>query len=148
MLICYDYILYPKLFECTFCTLNCDPCYTLRPNIKFAINLDGKILHYVNRSNCPSSQSFKNKDKLHFTTLNYTSDYTLHPITWVILQSTKNAFKKYEVQSVEYTMHALVPYTCQTTTFISITLLTTFNSIIICTVLTSHTCYCSLYLLN
>ena len=32
---------HPKLFECTFCTLNYDPYYTLYPDIKFAVNLDG-----------------------------------------------------------------------------------------------------------
>ena len=36
-----DYILYRKLFECKFCTLNYDFSYTLHPNVKFAVNLDG-----------------------------------------------------------------------------------------------------------
>jgi len=38
-----DYILFYKLFECTFYTLNYDYCYILHPNIKFAIKLNGKI---------------------------------------------------------------------------------------------------------
>ena len=33
--------LHSKLFECTFCTLNYNPCYTLHLNIKFVVNLDG-----------------------------------------------------------------------------------------------------------
>ena len=84
MLICYDYILHSKLFECTFCTLNYYPCYTLHPVIKFAINLNGKILHHVKDLIAHLLNPLKTKDKLHFTTLNYTSKYTLHPISWVI----------------------------------------------------------------
>ena len=37
------YTLHLKLFECMFCTLNYDPYYTLHLDVKFAINLDGKI---------------------------------------------------------------------------------------------------------
>ena len=36
-----DYILHPKLFKCTFCTLNYDFCYTLHLDDKFSVNLDG-----------------------------------------------------------------------------------------------------------
>ena len=35
--------LHSKLLECTFCFLNYDLCYTLHSDIKFAINLDGKV---------------------------------------------------------------------------------------------------------
>ena len=38
-----DYTLHHKLFECIFCILNYNPCYTLHPNVKFAINLDRKV---------------------------------------------------------------------------------------------------------
>ena len=38
-----DYTLYHKLFKSTFCIINYNSCYTLHPNIKFAINLDGKV---------------------------------------------------------------------------------------------------------
>ena len=38
-----DYTLYSKLFECMFCTLNYDSYYTLHPDVKFAIHLDGNI---------------------------------------------------------------------------------------------------------
>ena len=38
-----DYILHHKLFEYTFCTLKYDSCYTLDPNVKFAVNLDGNL---------------------------------------------------------------------------------------------------------
>ena len=36
------YTLHLKLLKCTFCALNY-PCYTLHPDVKFAVNLDGKI---------------------------------------------------------------------------------------------------------
>ena len=35
------YTLYSKLFDCIFCTLNYDICYTLHPYIKFGVKLDG-----------------------------------------------------------------------------------------------------------
>ena len=38
-----DYTLHHKLFKCTFCILNYNPCYTLLPDVKFVINLDGKV---------------------------------------------------------------------------------------------------------
>jgi len=33
----------------------------LHSNIKFVVDLDGQIWHHVKRSNCPTSQLFKNK---------------------------------------------------------------------------------------
>ena len=51
---------------------------SLHLGIKFAINLDGKIWHNVKRPNCLYYQCFNNKNKLHFITINYTHDYTLH----------------------------------------------------------------------
>ena len=38
-----NYTLNHKLFECMFCTLNYDLCYTLLSDIKFVVNLDGKV---------------------------------------------------------------------------------------------------------
>ena len=38
-----NYTLHHKLFECTFCTLIYNYCYTLHPDIKFVVNLDGKV---------------------------------------------------------------------------------------------------------
>ena len=38
-----NYILHRKLFECTFCSLNYDPCYTLHPDVNFTIILDGSL---------------------------------------------------------------------------------------------------------
>ena len=38
-----NYILHHKLFECRFCTINYDIWYTLHLDIKFVVNLDGKI---------------------------------------------------------------------------------------------------------
>ena len=35
------YTSHSKFFECRFCTLNYDSCYTLYLDIKFAIYLDG-----------------------------------------------------------------------------------------------------------
>ena len=37
------YTLHPKLFECMFCTLNYDICYTLHSYVKFSINLDENL---------------------------------------------------------------------------------------------------------
>ena len=68
------YILHPKLFECTFCIINYDFCYTLHHNIKSGVNLDGKVWHYVKRPNYPFSQSIKNKWKI---TLYYPKLYFL-----------------------------------------------------------------------
>ena len=59
-----NYTLDPKLFECSFCTLNYDYCYTLHPDIRFVVNLDGKIWHNMKRTNDPSSQSVKNNGKI------------------------------------------------------------------------------------
>ena len=56
-----DYTLHSKLFECTFCTINYDHCHILHPDVKFSVNFDEKVWHYVKRSNCSSSQSLKNK---------------------------------------------------------------------------------------
>ena len=39
-----NYTLHPKLFECMFCTLNYNYCYTLYLDVKFAVNLDGNIM--------------------------------------------------------------------------------------------------------
>jgi len=39
----FNYTLYHKPFECMFCTIKYDHCYTLHLNIKFAVNLDRKI---------------------------------------------------------------------------------------------------------
>jgi len=50
----------------------------LHPYIKFSIDLDGKIWHNVKRPMAPLLDALKTKDKLYFTTLNYTLDYTLH----------------------------------------------------------------------
>lgn len=33
--------MHPKLFKCMFCTLNYDPSYTLHPDVKFVVNLNG-----------------------------------------------------------------------------------------------------------
>ena len=60
----FDYTLHHKLFKCTFYTLNYDYCYTLYPNIKFTINLNGKVWHHVKIPNCSFSQSFKNKREI------------------------------------------------------------------------------------
>ena len=72
-----DYTLHPKFFECTFFTLNYDRCYNLHPDIKFAVNLDGKVWHHVKKL-VPLPNPLKANKKLHFTTLNYTLNYTLH----------------------------------------------------------------------
>ena len=50
-----DYTLYSKLFECTFYTLNYDPCYISHHDIKFIVNLNAKIWHHVKILNCSSS---------------------------------------------------------------------------------------------
>ena len=42
-----NYTFHHKLFERTFCTINYNICYTLHPDIKFAVNLDGKVYHHV-----------------------------------------------------------------------------------------------------
>ena len=42
-----NYTFHHKLFKRTFCTLNYNICYTLHPDIKFAVNLDGKVYHHV-----------------------------------------------------------------------------------------------------
>ena len=52
------HILYPKSHSLGCKTMT---FVTLYPNIKFDVNLDGKICHYVKRPNYPSSQSIKNK---------------------------------------------------------------------------------------
>ena len=39
----FNYTLHLKIFKCKFYTLNYDYCYTLHPDIKFTVNLDGKI---------------------------------------------------------------------------------------------------------
>ena len=49
-----DYTLHPKFFKCMFFILNYDPYYTLHLDVKFAVNLDGKVEHRVKRPNCPS----------------------------------------------------------------------------------------------
>ena len=46
------YILHYKPFECTFYNINYDSCYTLHVNIKFFVNLDEKICHYMKKLNC------------------------------------------------------------------------------------------------
>ena len=55
-----------------FAPLNYDTCYTLHPNVKFAVNLDGKVWHHVKRPNCPLLNPLKTNRKLHFTNLKYT----------------------------------------------------------------------------
>ena len=59
-----DYTLHPKFFECTFYILNYDHCYTLYSDIKFAVNLNGKIWYNVKWHNCSSSQFIKNKEEI------------------------------------------------------------------------------------
>ena len=53
------YTLHPKFFECTICTINYDPYFTLHHNIKFAVNLDKKKWHHMKKPNCLSSQCLK-----------------------------------------------------------------------------------------
>ena len=70
-----NYILHLKISEWTICTLNYNMCYILHTAINFVIILDGtmwkdSIVSLLN--------SLKIIMKLHFTILNYTSDYTLH----------------------------------------------------------------------
>ena len=36
---------YPKLFECTICILNYDPCYTVHPDVSFTVKLDENMKH-------------------------------------------------------------------------------------------------------
>ena len=60
------YTLHPKFFECTFCTIKYDTCYTLHPDIKFAVYLDRKVWHHMKWPNCSSSQSIKNKEEITF----------------------------------------------------------------------------------
>ena len=52
-----------------------DLCYTLHPDIKFVVNLDGKVWRYLS---VILLNTLKTKNKLHFITLNYTFDYTLY----------------------------------------------------------------------
>ena len=59
-----DYTLHSKLFKCTLCTLNYDCYYTLHSDVKFAVNIDGKVWYQVKRPNCPYSQSLKNKEEI------------------------------------------------------------------------------------
>ena len=59
-----NYTLHHKLFKYTFCTIVYDLCYTLHPNVKFAVNLNGKVWHHVKWPNCPSSQPITNKEKI------------------------------------------------------------------------------------
>ena len=40
-----NYTLYPKLFECTVCTLNYDSCYTLHPDVSFTVKFNGNMKH-------------------------------------------------------------------------------------------------------
>ena len=114
-----NYTLHPRLFVCTFCTINYDYCYTLHYHIKFVVNLDVEVWYHVKWFNCLYFQSLKNKkQKLHFITLNYTLDYTLHPKLWiftyvnskfniglqsgttVIVYDAKHAFEMFRVQSI------------------------------------------------
>ena len=55
------HILYPKSHSLGCKTMT---FVTLYPNIKFDVNLDGKIWYYVKRPNYPSSQSIKKKWKI------------------------------------------------------------------------------------
>ena len=64
-----NYTLHSKLFECTFCTLHYDSCYTLHPDINFIVNLDGKVWHHMKILNWPLPNALKTKNKLHFITL-------------------------------------------------------------------------------
>ena len=78
-----------------FYILNYDHCYTLHSDIKFIINLDGKIWKYLIAS---LSNLLKIKKKLHFTILNYTPNYILHPKLWIFIQV--NSKLNVEVQSI------------------------------------------------
>ena len=40
-----NYILHPKLFKCTVCTINYDHYYTLHHNVSFTVKLDGNMMH-------------------------------------------------------------------------------------------------------
>ena len=82
--------------------------------------LTWKKKYYTMRKDliAPLLIALKIKDKLHFTTLNYTSYYTLHPKLWIFIQvnsklngrmqsvtgvivyGAKSAFEKFRVQSV------------------------------------------------
>ena len=66
-----------------FYILNYDHCYPLYSDIKFAVNLDGKIWKDLIAS---LPNLLKIKKKLHFTTLNYSSNYILHPKLWIFIQ--------------------------------------------------------------
>ena len=44
--------------------LNYDPCYTLHLDVKFAVNLNGKVWYHMKWLNYPSSQSIKNKEEI------------------------------------------------------------------------------------
>ena len=43
-----NYILYPKLYECTLCTLNYYTYHTLHPSITFAVTFDRSLLRVTN----------------------------------------------------------------------------------------------------
>ena len=67
-----DYILHPKLFECTVYTLNYNSCYTLHPDVSFTVKFNGNMKHVtcmcvllkchkLKRQKTPSFQLIKNK---------------------------------------------------------------------------------------
>ena len=60
--------------------------WTLTSNLLLTLMEKGKIWHHAKRSNFLSFQFFKIEDKLHFITLIYTLDYTLHPKLWIFVQ--------------------------------------------------------------
>ena len=69
-----NYILHYKLLKYTICILNYSSCYTLHFAINYAIILDDiiwkkPIAFFLNL--------LKINEKLHFTTINYTPNYTL-----------------------------------------------------------------------
>ena len=101
-IILYYYKLYTQLHFASlnfsnawFYILNYDHCYTLHSDIKFAVNLDGKVWKDLIAS-LPNLLNIK--EKLYFTTLNYIPNYILHPKLWIFIQV--NSKLNVKVQSI------------------------------------------------
>ena len=61
--------------------------YTLHLNIKFVINLDGKVCRTTWKDLiAPHLNPLKTKKKLYFITLKYTPYYNLFPKLWILVQ--------------------------------------------------------------
>ena len=81
-----DYTLHPKLFECMFCTINYDHCYTF--TCTSSLLLTWTEMHDTTWKYLSISllNPLKINEKIYFTPVNYTLDYTLHPKFWFFIK--------------------------------------------------------------